>query len=137
MATLRQKISGLIRKAKNTTLVTVNAKGGPRCRLMADLAKGVGKTFYLATYLASNKVKEIRANPRVNLVYTTARSYACVVGRAKVRTDQKTKSRLWKRDWVQHFPGGKADPNYAVIEVAARHIDYFELGFEQPATLKL
>ena len=137
MATLRQKISGLIKKAENTTLVTVNAKGAPRCRLMGNLATGAGKTFYLATYVASNKVKEIKANPRVNMVYTTARSYACVVGRAKVRTDQKTKSRLWQKDWVQYFPGGKTDPNYAVIEVAATRIDYFELGFEQPATLKL
>jgi len=104
---------------------------------MGNLAKGVSKTLYLATYVASNKVKEIRANPRVNLVYTTARSYACVVGRAKIRTDQKTKSRLWKKDWVQYFPGGKTDPDYAVIEVAATRIDYFELGVEQPATLKL
>lgn len=138
MATLRQTISKVIKSAKSTTLVTVNAKCEPRCRLMANLAKGVSKTLYLATYLASNKVREIKTNPRVSLVYTSGeRSYACVSGRAKIKTDQKTKSRLWKKEWIHYFPGGKTDPNYVIIEVTAKRIDFCDMANPGIETLKL
>ena len=138
MATLRQKISKLIKEAGSCTLVTVNAKGEPRCRLMGDLATGVSKVMYLATYVKSNKVKEIRANPRVSLVYVAGDdSYACVCGRAKIRTDQKTKSKLWRKEWLQYFPEGKTDANYAVIEVAPKRIDYVDAQTFEPQVLKL
>ncbi|MFH0965759.1 MAG: pyridoxamine 5'-phosphate oxidase family protein [Planctomycetota bacterium] len=127
MATLRQKVSKLIGGAKACTLVTVNAKGEPRCRLMGNLAKGVAKTFHLITYVKSNKMTEIAGNPRVDLFYVGGESsYTCVVGRARVRVDKATKARLWKREWLRYFPGGKADPNYGVIEVRASRIEHFD-----------
>ena len=138
MATLRQKISKLVKEAENCTLVTVNAKGEPRCRLMGNLAKGVSKVVYLSTYVKSNKVKEIRANPRVSLVYVGGDdSYACVCGRARIRTDQKTKSKLWQKEWLRYFPAGKTDANYAVIEVAPKRIDYVDAETFEPQVLKL
>ena len=45
-------------------------------------------------------------------------SYACVIGRAKVTTDAKLKAKLWRKEWAQHFPGGKTDPNYVAMLAA-------------------
>ena len=138
MATLRQKISRLIKETSYCTLVTVNPKAEPRCRLMGSLGKGMAKVVYLATYVESNKVKEIKANPRVSLVYVGEdQSYACVSGRARIRTDQKTKSKLWQKEWLRYFPAGKTDANYAVIEVAPKRIDYVDAETFEPQVLKL
>ena len=136
MATLRQKVSKLIRNAKACTLVTVNSKGEPRCRLMGNLAKGVARTFHLVTYVKSNKVKEIAGNPRVDLFYVGGESsYACVVGRARLRCDRATRERLWKKEWRRYFPGGKADQNYGVIEIRASRIEYFDNAIGKLETL--
>ena len=132
MATLRQKISGLIKGSETCGLITVNRSGQPRCRLMANTATRVSDTFHLATALATNKVSEIKANPRVSLFYVSKdASYVCVIGRAKVTTDAKLKAKLWRREWAAHFPGGKTDPSYVVIKVVASRVEYFDNGTMQ------
>jgi len=137
MATLRQRISQVIKGAETCALVTVNRSGQPRCRLMANITSRASDTFYLATALKTNKVTEIKANPRVSVFYVSKdASYACVIGRAKVTADAKLKAKLWRKEWVQHFPGGKTDPNYVIIKVAASRIEYFDNGAMQFDVLK-
>lgn len=74
----------------------------------------------------SRKVREIEADPRVELAFIDSReaTWVNVEGAATVvRDDVEAKRRLWHMDLERWFTDGPDDPSVVLIMVRARHID--------------
>ena len=80
--------------------------------------------MYLSTSLASDKVREVRANPAVALYYCDAENFHGVMlsGRAEVLDDPELKLALWSPDWSIYWPGGASDPDYVILRIAASDV---------------
>lgn len=131
----KKDVLKLLDASEAVYLATISEKG-PRIRALvnlrrADLFPGPSKiaraddfTVYLATSLASDKVKDIRQHPEVSLYYCDPKTFHGVTlnGKAEVLDDPELKKALWSWDWRVYWPRGADDPDYIVVRVKADEI---------------
>jgi general stress protein 26 len=101
----------------NSVLITTDENGQPVDRVMWTAKLGEDMTVYYATGLNSAKVKRIGTNPRVLVMWIGTANYVSLAGRAEVITDRAVLDDLWCDSFSPYFPGGRTDPNYAVIKI--------------------
>lgn len=126
----KKQVHALMDEAEAVYLATIGEKG-PRIRALvnlrrADLYPGPSKTarasdftVYLATSDASDKIREIRANPAVAVYYCEPKSFHGVTlsGRAEILDDPALKQALWSDDWRIYWPSGADHPDYVIIRL--------------------
>ncbi|SCZ32624.1 pyridoxamine 5'-phosphate oxidase family protein [Afifella marina] len=86
--------------------------------------------FHLLTRKSSHKADELAAHPEVNLSFARPgrKEYVSVSGQAYLTTDKRLIDAVWFDDAESWFPGGKEDPDVAVIRVVPSSGEYWE-GF--------
>jgi general stress protein 26 len=128
----KKQVLALMDEAEIVTLATIGEKG-PRIRALVNLRRadkfpGPSKlarrddfTVFLSTSLASDKVREVRANPAVALYYCDAQNFHGVTleGKAEILDDPELKKALWSPDWSFYWPGGASDPDYVILRITA------------------
>ncbi|MDP3732355.1 MAG: pyridoxamine 5'-phosphate oxidase family protein [Candidatus Omnitrophota bacterium] len=122
---LKNKILEVIKGHKLAALATV-ASGKPWVRLL--MCRSQGLNLYICTYKDSRKVAQIKKNPNVHLVIgkdinKLEAPFVQVAGKAKIRSDAKIRNKLW-RDFMKKYYSGPDDPNYVIIEVKPKLIEY-------------
>jgi general stress protein 26 len=82
------------------TLVTLGLDGQPQARIVDPLI-GADHSIWIATNPQTRKVKEIKHDARVTLLFfnPAANEYVTVLGRASVVADSTTKAAHWKPEW--------------------------------------
>ena len=106
-------------------LVTHNANGiHARPMAIARLIDVVDA--YLVTDINSLKVDEINLNPQAALTFQSDSKFASVRGEVALLSDQQLIEKLWKPAWKVYFPGGKADPNIALLKFTAQDGEYWD-----------
>lgn len=106
----------------NSVLITMDEADQPVDRIMWTAKLGEDMTVYYATGLNSAKVSRIRANPHVLVMWIGNAKYVSLKGTAEVTTDRAILDELWRDTFSPYLPGGKTDPNYAVIKVTPEGI---------------
>jgi general stress protein 26 len=131
----RQQVLELMDQADAVYLATVSEKG-PRIRALVNLrhaghypgpsktARREDFTVYLSTSLASDKVREVKANPAVALYYCDDGHFHGVMlaGKAVVLTDAALKETLWSEGWRIYWPDGPGNPDYVIVKVKAEEV---------------
>jgi general stress protein 26 len=126
----KRQVLKLMDGAEAVYLATIGEKG-PRIRALVnlrrrDLYPGPSKicrtddfTAFFSTSAASDKVREIRANPAVALYYCepTAFHGAMLAGQMEILTDPDLKRALWSADWRVYWPRSASDPDYVVLRL--------------------
>jgi general stress protein 26 len=80
--------------------------------------------IYMVTSNSSDKMKQIRANPKVSVylsVFSSVPSeFQCLMlgGEIEEVTDKQLKKQLWQDGWKIHWPGGADDPEFAVLKLS-------------------
>ncbi len=114
----------LLAPMKTAILVTIGEDGRPDARAMALVrAEGLA-TIWMATGKNSDKYRQLRRNPEC-LVYATdqedTENYLelRLWGKMELPDDAESRARVWRDEYLRYFPGGKDDPNLAVLKFAA------------------
>lgn len=110
----------IISERPNSVFITVDEAGRPVDRIMWTAEVDDELSVYYATGLNSAKVKRIESNPNALVLWISDSGYLSLSGVAEVVTDRNVLDRLWRDSFAPYFPGGKNDPNYAVIKVTPR-----------------
>ena len=132
MSDLKPKILDVIGKPQLMPLATLTPEGKPWVRFVVGMGLP-DLTIRFVTGLQSRKVAQIGANPEVHLAAGAASAesmspYVQIVGTAEVTTDQDERNRMWT-DQLKEYFSGPEDPNYCVVIVTPRLIEY--MGPEQ------
>lgn len=126
----KNQILSLMDEAEVVYLATIGEKG-PRIRALVNLRRSdlypgpskIARTddfiVYLATSLASDKVKDIRQHPQVSLYYCEPKTFhgATLNGKAEVLDDPELKKALWSWDWRVYWPRGADDPDFIILRI--------------------
>jgi general stress protein 26 len=100
----------IISQQKYCSLITLDSAGYPQARTMNPFPPEEDMSVWVATNSRSQKVKEIKKNPRVCLYYANhsmATGYVALTGKA-VLIDEMAEKLKRKRDyWNQAFPDWK------------------------------
>jgi general stress protein 26 len=106
-------------------LVTYSADSiHARPMAIAQLDFGIG--VYLITNINSFKIDEISANQNALLTFQSASRFASVRGELAVLVDRELIENLWKEAWKIWFPGGKQDPNIALLKFTAHEGEFWD-----------
>ena len=84
--------------------------------------------MWFATGYDSEKVREIEANPQVNVAFASKDNgtYISVSGAASVVRDRAEIERRWVPGMGVYFKQGKDDPNVCLIRVNAQSAEYWD-----------
>jgi general stress protein 26 len=131
---LKNKIFDVITHYPVGSLATIQ-DGKPWVRYMAMFPQE-DLTLYTTTFASARKVDQIKKNRNVHVTFgLDAKNwqlpYVNVEGAAEIVTDLETKKQVWK-DQFKQFYTGPEDPNYAVIKITPRMIEYMAPGAHRP-----
>ncbi len=132
---LKQACLNLMETTDVMYLSTIGSDGFPYTRIMSNLRykkeyPGLAGIFeqhkddflvYTVTSNSSDKMKQIRTNPKVSVylsVYSSVPSdFQCLMlaGETEEVTDKQLKKQLWQDGWEMFWPGGVDDPEYTVL----------------------
>ncbi|MCP4713796.1 MAG: pyridoxamine 5'-phosphate oxidase family protein [Deltaproteobacteria bacterium] len=136
---LKQKIREFFETYAFSNLITIDADGIPKGRMMENVPLEDDLVFYFATFAQSNKVAEIKANPNASVFLYRPEDHSSisVLGTAAVVTDDAIRKAKWKEKWAGFWQEGPTDPSYVLISVTPGRILYNDYPNHASETLEL
>jgi len=134
----------LVEGIETAMLTTRRADGHLVSRPMATQKRSSGADFWFVAMKDSPKIREITAEPRVNLAYykDRTREWVSVSGEAVITDDPGKIHELWAPDWRAWFEdeggerdGSADDPRMVLIGVTAVTAQYMTVNKPQPLVL--
>ena len=137
----------IIANARYATLATTSAAAGSDARIIDPFTPGDDFTVWFATNATSRKVQQLRADPRVTLLYFDAanKGYVTLKGTATLVRDPKEKAARWKDEWAGMYATNNLGDDYLLVRIAPETLEVVSvaLGMNndpatwRPVTLKL
>ena len=127
----RELLWKLIRNIKFAMFTTRHGDGHLHSRPMTTQNQGIeadeGLWFFMSK--SGDPVKELKADPIVNLVYAdpSEDTYVSVSGTAAMLEDGAKKKQLWNKLAEAWFPGGPTDPDLALVQVQIVQASYWDV----------
>ena len=136
---LRQKIVAFFKTYEYSNLITLDASGTPRGRMMENLPFGDDLVCWFATGASSNKIREIQTNPKVSVfLYRPGdHSSICMQGEAMVVTDVALRKERWKEKWAVYWPDGPTNEDFTLIKIVPHKIIYLDWPTRKQEVLDL
>jgi general stress protein 26 len=128
---LKRKIIAKLSAPTLCVLATVTEDGKPWARYVTPFADE-NLTIWLATFVNSRKIAQIRKNPEVHLTtgVTDPRidmPYLQIQGQADILTDGETKKAVWS-DYLARIFSGPDDPSFVVCRINPYRIEWQPAG---------
>jgi general stress protein 26 len=139
-----QELRKLVEAIETAMMTTRRADGHLVSRPMAVQAPAPGADFWFVTARDSEKVKELRADPHVNLAFykDRTREWVSVSGTSVLTDDRATIEKLHRPDWRVWFEdkggendGSAADPRLFLIGVQAASAHFMTVDKPQAVVL--
>jgi general stress protein 26 len=118
----------VLREFRNGMMITRDANDELVSRPMNVARIDDDGTVYFSTRIGSIKVDEIEADPRVSVTFQGKTRFASVSGVCEVSQDRALIEALWQSDWDVWYPGGKDDPEIAILIVRSEAGAYWDVS---------
>jgi general stress protein 26 len=125
-------------------MTTRREDGHLQSRAMATQKRTAGADLWFVTLEGSQKLRDLQADPHVNLAYykDRTREWVSVSGIATISRDRAKIRELYAPDWKAWFPksgdpadGTPDDPRMVLIGVDVHAADFLEVNNPQPVVL--
>jgi len=130
----REKLVELMEDMHVAMLTTVGP-GGMRSVPMARQQVEADATMWFITARDAEHVREIRADGRVALTFSSRDAWVAATGLAQVVDDEAKLRELWNTFAEAWLPGGPGDPNAALIRVDVERAEYWDTPGGKVASL--
>ncbi len=117
---------------------TLDETGAPYTRAMFNLRRkaqfpklaplfeshGRSLLVYLATNTGSEKVRQLRRDPRVALYYCIPETFHGVMlgGSAVFEPGVEVRRSIWQKGWELYYPAGVEDPDFTVLSLVPQRV---------------
>jgi len=122
----QHKVQDLIRSSRIAMLTSVSPEGALVSKPMANQDVEFDGVVWFIAERSSEKVRNIEANPHVNVSYSTSSSWVSLAGRAAVVDDHAKLAELWDTFTDAWMEGGPDNPNNVLIKVDADSAEYWD-----------
>ena len=144
MATELEQLYDQIDDIEIAMMTTRRSDGHLESRAMATQKRAAGADLWFVTTGQTGKLRDIQADPHVNLAYykDRTREWVSVSGLATLTRDPDKIRELWAEDWKIWFPdegdprhGTADDPRLVLIGVEIHAAVFLEVNKPQPVVL--
>ena len=144
MATELEQLYDQIDDIEIAMMTTRRSDGHLESRAMATQKRAAGADLWFVTSEETGKLRDLEADPHVNLAYykDRTREWVSVSGIAKLSRDRDIIRQLWEPDWRIWFAdegdprhGTADDPRFVLIGVDVHAATFLEQDKPQPVVL--
>ena len=138
------KLYEMIDDLEIAMMTTRRPDGHLESRAMANQKRASGADLWFVTADGTGKLRDIAADPHVNLAYykDRTREWISVSGTATISKDRQKIHELYASDWKAWFPdegdprhGTPDDPRFVLIGVKVHAAVFLEVNKPQPLVL--
>ena len=122
----QQKLKEMIKDVRLAMLTSVGPGGRLVSKPMATQDVEFDGAIWFIAERDSDKVRNIAANPGVNVAYSSSSAWVSVSGDAYVVDDQAKLAELWNTFTDAWLEGGPENPNNILIRVDATGAEYWD-----------
>ena len=139
-----EQLYGQIEDIEIAMMTTRRPDGHLQSRAMATQKRAEGADLWFVTLEGSDKLRDIQADPHINLSYykDRTREWVSVSGLASIWRDRRKIHELYATDWKAWFSnegdprhGTKDDPRMVLIGVDVHAAVFLEVNKPQPVVL--
>jgi PPOX class probable F420-dependent enzyme len=115
----------IMQDARYCTLITIGPDGRPQARIVDPFVPDADLTIWIATNPLTRKVKEVRRDPRVTLLYFSPATteYVTVFATAVLDTDARQKAAHWKTEWAALYTDQNRGEDYMLLRVKPSRLE--------------
>ena len=122
-AEARSRVLQMLEKNPFVSVATFGTDSYPDVRVLLVAAKDDVDTIWFATGSESNKIAQLRKNPKA-VLYTcdmeTMTEFR-LFGTVELLSDSAARKKIWRDDFIEHFPDGINSPNMIVLRFQTDH----------------
>lgn len=122
----QEKVRDLIKSTRLAMLTSIAPDGRLVSKPMATQDVEFDGDVWFIAERGSDKVRNIRANPSVNVAYASHDSWVSLAGNAAVVDDVAKLAELWNTFTGAWLEGGPENPNNILIRVSADSAEYWD-----------
>jgi general stress protein 26 len=122
----QERVRGLIKDTRIAMLTSIAPDGRLMSKPMATQDTDFDGDVYFIAERHSEKVRNITANPRVNVAYAGRSSWVSLSGRAEVLDDPARLAELWNTFTDAWLDGGPDNPENVLVKVTADGAEYWD-----------
>ena len=122
----QEKVRDLVKSTRVAMLTSIGPDGALVSKPMATQDVEFDGDVWFIAERASEKVRNITANPRVNVSYAGRSSWVSLSGTASVVDDQARLAELWNTFTDAWMEGGPDNPNNVLVKVDADTAEYWD-----------
>ena len=131
-ADAKSRILQMLEKNPFVSLATFGTDGWPNARVLLVAAKDGIDSIWFATATDSNKITDLRKNPKAAIYgydMETMTEFR-LFGSVELLSDPASRRKIWQDDFIQHFPDGVDSPTMIVMRFNTDHGLYDSYGRE-------
>jgi general stress protein 26 len=120
------KLVELLKTFSDGILVTHGGSEDFHSRPMAIALVEPNGDVWMLSGASSDKVREVKADARAQIVCQSSSAFLTLTGRANVNRNRAKLDELWKDSYKTWFPQGKDDPNLVLIQLRAEEGEWWD-----------
>ena len=120
----------MLEKETFVSLATFGTDDYPDVRVLLVAAKDGVDTIWFATETAARKIAQLKKNPKAVIYGYDMESMTefRLFGSVELLTDSAARQKIWRDDFIQHFPDGIDSPTMIVLKFNTGHGAYDSYG---------
>ena len=130
VAATKSHILKMLDKETFVSFATFGADGYPDVRVLLVAAKDGVDTIWFATETTTSKIAQLRKNPKAAIYghdMETMTEFR-LFGTVELLTDSVARQKIWRDDFIQHFPDGIDSPTMIILKFNTDHGAYDSYG---------
>jgi len=131
-ADAKSHILQMLEKNPFVSFATFGANDWPNVRVLLVAAKDGVDSIWFATATESSKIAQLRKNPKAAIYGYDMEAMAefRLFGKVELLSDSASRRKIWRDDFIQHFPDGIDSPTMIVLRFDTDHGVYDSYGRE-------
>ena len=129
---VQSRIEQMLGKESFVSLATFGTGGYPDVRVLLVAANDGVDSIWFATGTESGKIAQLQKNPKA-AVYGYDRESMTefrLFGTVELLSDSASRRKIWRDDFIQHFPDGVDSPTMVVLRFKTDYGMYDSYGRE-------
>ncbi len=110
----------------DTAMLVTQRDGELRSRPMVIVDRTPQGHVWFISSMASGKLNEMKAHPRVNVAMQRGSRYLSISGNVRVTRDAYHLDQVWRPQHSVWFPQGRADADLVLVEVVPLYAEYWD-----------
>jgi len=133
------KFRGLIHEFDTAMMVSTGYNGHAHARPMHIVGRHreIPDDLWFVANFESDKVEELRREPRVAITMSDSKRFVSVSGWARIIVDSAKIEHMWEDTWKMWFPDGPLSPDICLIQVRPLDAEYWDQSFPQGVRVTL